>query len=126
MQSEVEKLISALPNKTSSRHDQVSNKILKDLGNTISFPLSLIFNQSLESGVFPDLMKVAKVIPLYKGQDQDQLINYHPISLLMTIYKLLEKIVCSKVYTSWKKISYSMKANSGFEVIILVNMQFLN
>ena len=51
MQSDVEKLISALPNKTSSWHNQVSNKLLKDLGNTISFPLSLIFNQSLESGV---------------------------------------------------------------------------
>ena len=52
---------------------------------------SLIFNQSIATGVFPDKMKIAEVIPLYKGKQRDYMINYRPISLLMTISKLLER-----------------------------------
>ena len=68
---ELEELINDMPNKTSSGHNQVSNKLLKDLSNSITFPLTIVFNQSLESGVFPDLMKMVEVIPLYKGKEQD-------------------------------------------------------
>ena len=78
-------MIASLLNKTSSGHDSVSNTLLKALNESIPYPLSIIFNQSLNQGVFPDLMKHAKVIPLYKGQQEDLVINYHPISLLMTI-----------------------------------------
>ena len=53
-----------MPNKTSLGHDQVSNKLLKELNHSITYPLAIIFNQSLESGVFPNLMKMAEVIPL--------------------------------------------------------------
>ena len=71
----------------------ISNNLLKSLCNNISLPLSYIFNQSILEGTFPDQMKKAEVIPLYKGKDSNQLINYRPISLLLTISKLLEKIV---------------------------------
>ena len=95
---ELEELINDMPKKPSSGHDQVSNKLLKDLSNSITFPLTTIFNQSLESGVFPDLIKMAEMIPLYKGKEQDIIVNYHPISLLMTLSKLLEKVVYIRVY----------------------------
>ena len=73
-----------MPAKTSSGHDGISNKLLKDLNCTISYPLSIIFNQSLESGIFPDKMKTAEIIPLYKNKEEDLVNNYRPISLLMT------------------------------------------
>ena len=71
-------------------------------------------------------MKVAEVIPLYKGQNQDQVINYRPISLLMTISKLLKKIVYSRVYNFLEKNQLLYDPSLSFEVTILVNMQFLN
>ena len=43
--------------------------------------------------MFPEQMKIVEVIPLYKGKDSDQLVNYRPISLLLPTSKLLEKIV---------------------------------
>ena len=94
---EIEKIISNLPNKTSHRHDKISNTLLKDLCPSISFPLCAIFNQSLAEGKFPSAMKIAEVIPLYKGKAFDQVINYRPISLLLTTLKVLEKAVYERV-----------------------------
>ena len=95
--AEIEKIIN-MPNETSSGHDQISRKLLKNLNQSISYPLSLIFNQSPESGIFLDLIKIAEIISLYKGKEQNQVFNYHPISLLMTTSKVLEKIVYSRVF----------------------------
>ena len=95
---EIEKIIDSLPPKTSSGFDGISNSLLKSLGKSISYPLSIIFNQSLFTGVFPEKMKTAEVIPLYKGKETDEMINYRPVSLLMTISKVLEKIMYLRVY----------------------------
>ena len=89
---EIECIIRQLPNKTSHGHDKISNKLLKDLSCSISLPLCSIFNQSITEGKFPDAMKKAEVIPLYKGKEFDRVINYRPISLLLTISKVLEKV----------------------------------
>ena len=82
---EIESLIKKLPNKTSCGHDNISNVMLKQLSDSISFPLMIIFNQSIVQGRFPGSMKKAEVIPLFKGKESDQVINYQPISLLITI-----------------------------------------
>ena len=96
--TEIERIMSALPNKTSSGHDRVSNILLKQLGQSLSYPLGIIFNQSIATGSFPSLMKIAEVIPLYKGKEEDLIVNYQPVSLLMTIPKVLEKIIYKRLY----------------------------
>ena len=90
---EIDNLIRQLPNKTSHGFDNISNTMLKSLRTSITFPLCHIFNCSLMEGSFPERMKKAEVIPLYKGKDMDNMINYRPISLLIASSKLLEKIV---------------------------------
>ena len=67
--------------------------MLKSIITAISIPLSIVFNQSILTGKFPHKMKQAEVVPLYKGKDMDLVINYRPISLLITISKLLENVV---------------------------------
>ena len=99
-QQEIEKLINEILNKSSHRHDEISNVLLKSLCSSISFPLYLIFNQSMSEGRFLDLMKRAEVVPLHKGKEFDRVINYRPISLLLTISKLIEKLVYTRV-TKW-------------------------
>ena len=61
--NEINKLIQNLPNKNSSGHDSISNNLLKKLAPSILVPLTLLFNKSLETGVFPDEMKKADVVP---------------------------------------------------------------
>ena len=50
-----------------------------------------IINLSFKTGVFPDIWKVAKVIPLHKGGSTDDLNNIRPISLLSIFDKIIEK-----------------------------------
>ena len=88
---EIERIIGNLKNKNSSRFDEVSNKILKGITSGISTPLSILINKSLIEGIFPTEMKKADTIPLYKNKDKHDKNNYRPISLLLTLSKVLEK-----------------------------------
>ena len=67
-ESEVLKLIGQLPRKASGGHDNISNILLKEIGPTILRVLVEIFNESIKNGIFPNTMKLAEVIPLYKGK----------------------------------------------------------
>ena len=111
---EVEKIIMKLPNKTSYGHDKIGNILLKELCKCISFPLCSIFNQSLSEGYFPDAMKMAEIIPLYKGKEFDKVINYRPVSLLITISEVLEKGVYSRVYKFLEKHKVLYDSQYGF------------
>ena len=90
---EIDKIIQNLPNKSSLSHNELSNTTLKALRSSITFPLCHIFNQSLIDGMFAEKIKWAEIIPLYKGKSMDLTINYHPISLLITTLKVLEKVI---------------------------------
>ena len=91
-------LINGLKPKHSSGHDVISSKLLKDIGVVIAPTLSVIINQSLCTGVFPDKLKIAKVIPLFKKGDESLIENYRPISLLSSISKVFERIVFNQLY----------------------------
>ena len=96
--TDIEEIFSALPAKMSSGHDGISNQFLKQLNSSISYPLSIIFNQSLSNGVFPEKVKLAEIVPLFKGKEEDMVVNYRLVSLLMTISKVLGKIMYNRMY----------------------------
>ena len=43
-------------------------------------------------------MKLAEIVPLLKGKEEDMVVNYRPVSLFMTILKVLEKIMYNRMY----------------------------
>ena len=86
------KAIEGLESKESSGHDVISNTLLNVIKASISQFLTIIINQMLTTGIFPDAFNLSKVIPLYKKGDSSLLVNYRPISLLPTISKIFEKI----------------------------------
>ena len=94
----VEKLIDSLKPKNSAGHDNISSKLLKEIVDIISGPISIIINQSLCTGIFPDKLKLAKVVPLFKKDDDKIFGNYHPISLLSSISKVFEKVAFDQLY----------------------------
>ena len=96
--SEITNLIHNLLNKNSKGHDDISNNMLKQLHTSIVQPLVIIFNKSLTEGKFPDLMKLADIVPIHKAKEKYLTTNYRPISLLITISKLLEKVMYKRTY----------------------------
>ena len=85
---EIKKIINNLPNKTSSGFDGLSNVLLKTLCDSIIDPLNIIYNNSISTGEFPQMMKHAEVIPLFKSGLKNFTNNYRPISLLLTLSKI--------------------------------------
>ena len=60
---------------------------------SIAKPLAHIFNLSFSCGVFPDHMKIAKIISIFKNGQKTEFTNYRPISILSQFSKLLEKLL---------------------------------
>ena len=57
-----------------------------------------MFNKSIVSGTFPSEWKHAKVIPVHKGKERDDMINYRPISLISAIAKIFERLIYDQLY----------------------------
>ena len=68
----------------------------------------------MSTGKFPDLMKLAEVVPLYKGKARDIEMNYHPISLITTMSKVMEKVIYTRVYTFLSKTGQICETQYGF------------
>ena len=96
---EVCNIITSMKAKNSSGHDFISSKFIKSIQNSICKPLSIIFNKSFETGTIPKHMKIAKVIPIYKCKEKNEMGNYRPISLLPSISKIIEKLVHKRLYS---------------------------
>ena len=102
------KIVANLKPKRSCGYDQISNVLLKSLINVIKLPICKILNKSILMGEFPKLMKVAKVIPLYKNGSKLLPDNYTPILLLPVISKILEKVIFDQlvVYLNTNSVQY--------------------
>ena len=112
--NEIKRLINSLPNKTSSGHDDISNKLLKEICEPLLPALDYIVNESLKLGIFSTVMKLAEVVPLFKSGKSEIVGNYRPILLLMTISKVLEKVVYNRVYKFLTETGQIYECQYGF------------
>ena len=94
--------------------DNIGPKILKLSANIIAPSLVYIINKSITSGTFPSVWKEAKVKPLFKSGDKDDINNYRPISILPTVSKLIEKWVDVNFSLFLNNFSLLHKSQSGF------------
>lgn len=95
--TEIINIVNKLKPKTSTGSDEISSKLLKSTITLIAEPLKHAINKSLETGIFPDKLKIARVIPIHKSKDQTELTNYRPISLLSVFSKVYEKVMYNKI-----------------------------
>ena len=68
----------------------------------------------MSQGKFPEAMKLADVSPLFKSKDQNECTNYRPISLLLTIFKLLEKVMYKRTYNFLEETGQLYNSQYGF------------
>ena len=112
--TDVSKSIKELKGKSSSGHDNISTRLLKDISPVIVSILTHIIKQSLNTGIFPQRLKIAKVVPLFKKGDPYVIDNYRPISLLPSLSKVFEKIVFKELYDYFLKKKLLYNSQYGF------------
>ena len=120
------KTLNSLRTKSSSGYDGISTRLLKYLAPALISPLRLIINKSLITGIYPDKLKTAKVIPLYKKGDKMKCDNYRPISLHCAISKLFEKVVAKNKLFHDNQYGFRTKHSTELAVIELIDRVLLN
>jgi hypothetical protein len=74
--------------------DNIPPLLLKRCAHSLAYPLKIIFEKSLTTGIFPNQWKRARIIPVFKKGNADNVSNYRPIAILSSIAKVFESIVC--------------------------------
>ena len=91
-------IINSLENK-STGPSSIPLKLLLLIPDLIITPLASIINMSLQTGVYPDLLKLVKVVPIHKGGSTQDINNYRPISLLSIFDKIIKKLMHKRLNT---------------------------
>jgi hypothetical protein len=107
-------IIKRLKPKTSFGWDRMSNKLLKYVADELVPFLTLIINQMLNTGIFPDKLKMAKVLPIYKKGDCRKFENYRPVSVLPSVSKVFERVIHNQLYSYFDTSNLLYNSQYGF------------
>ena len=113
-QTKILQLIRKLNTNKAHGWDELSIKIIKLCDTALVLPLSLIFEKSISTCVFPDMWKKANVLPIHKKESRQLKKNYRPISLLPICGKIFEKIIFDAIYDHLCKNQLLTPKQSGF------------
>ena len=106
-------IIVAMPKKSIGPHS-IPIQFLKIVADLIAIPLCKIINSSFTQGIFPDMLKLAKVIALFKSGSSEEVNNYRPISLLPVFDKIIEKLMHKQLYAFLELHNILFKNQFGF------------
>ena len=92
-------IISDLNIRKSTRPNSIPTKVMKQIKDVISAPLAKLINRSLHNCVFPNRLKITKVILLFKIESRVACNNYRPIFFLSSIGKIIAKLMYKRRYS---------------------------
>ena len=101
---EVKEVLSSVDSSNGPGPDGLPPSFIKQFATALASPVSIIFNRSLTSGVFPAMWKVASIIPIHKTGNIHKVENYRGISILSCLPKALEKMVYETMYRAVRPI----------------------
>jgi len=87
-----------LKDKNSSGYDEITTKIIKISKPLIISPLINICDKMLAQGIYPERLKFSLIKPFYKNGDKSSPSNYRPISLLLLLSKIFEKVMYNRLF----------------------------
>ena len=94
--------------------DNISIKVIQIYGESIALPLKLLFETALKEKKFPDIWKLANVVPVHKKEEKKLLKNYRPISLLPIFSKIFERVIHNPLFNHFVSNKLFTPAQSGF------------
>jgi len=97
-QADITVILAKLQPDKAHGHDGLTARILKNLSDTISLPLLIIFKNCISQGYFPKKWKMANVVPIFKKNEKNLIKNYRPVSLLPLLGKILERLIFINLY----------------------------
>ena len=116
-EQEVYQLLSSLSPTKASGLDRLPAKLSKLASPYITKSLTIIFNRSLSTGVFPCEWKIARVIPIYKSGPKFNMDNYRPISIISVIAKTMEKLAHNQIYSYLQSANILTNSQHGFRPV---------
>ena len=108
---EIKSTINSLKNNKATGPNSIPTKLLKTFVKEIKTPLSDLVNLSFECGLFPVILKIANLAPIYKKGDLLECNNYRPISLLSNVSKIIKKLVHKRltIFLEQKELFYDLQ-----------------
>lgn len=113
-QEKVRKKLVKLQKNKSAGPDGFHPKVLSEIASSISLPLSIIYNKSLDKGDMPQDWKDANITPIHKKGSRRQPGNYRPISLTAVVCKIMEALVRDDIVKHMIKNSLFADQQHGF------------
>ena len=110
----------------SSGYDDIKPDIVKTVIDYVKLPLYHIFNLSICSGIVPDDLKIARVVPIYKSGDSTLCNNYRPISVLPVFSKIFECIIHKRLYGFLNQYGLLNDCQFGFRKVHFSYMALLS
>ena len=101
--------------------NNIPTKVMKQIKDAISAPLAKLTNRSFRNGVFPNILKIGKVIPIFKSESRVVCNNYRPISLLSNIGKIIEKLMHKHLHSFPETQNCFYPAQFGFRLNVSTN-----
>ena len=95
-------------------HDDISIRMIKMCDESLVRPLSIMFQNSLNSCIYPSTWKKANVIPVHKKDNKQCVNNYRPVSLLPVFGKIFEKLIFNEIYSFHDREKLFNSSQSGF------------
>ena len=112
---DVWKSISSCKDTLSCGPDSIPSRIFKIAGDILAYPLSMIFNVSMSTGVVPDDWKEADITAIHKKGSRTLPSNYRPISLTSVACRIMEKSIKAKLMDHLEKHNILVEAQHGFQ-----------
>ena len=109
--AQIKVVFKSLPVRKAVRPDGISNKILSELSVDLSLPFCSLFNQTLQTGVFPVVTKISNVCSIPKSGFCSSISNYRPVSLLCTSENVFKRTVLNTFTIISKIIIFSLLFN---------------
>ena len=100
---DVLKIIKSLNINKAHGHDDISIRLLQICGAEVVKPLSLIFKNCIQYGIFPNLWKKSNIVPIHKKGDKQCIVNCRPVSLLPICGKIFERLIFNPVFEFLEK-----------------------